>query len=64
MSISHYQYTKQDHIWALDPPKCRYHPGEAHFGRLSSLCEHNLQSHQPYAVQAYQVCGPSAEENC
>jgi hypothetical protein len=45
--------------------KSRYHPGEAHFGRLSSLCQHDFQSHQLYAIQAqHQVCGSSAEENC
>jgi hypothetical protein len=47
----------------LDSPKSRYHPGEAHFGCPSSLCQHDFQSHQPYAVQAHQVCGPPAEEN-
>jgi hypothetical protein len=45
--------------------ECHYHPGEAHFGRPSSLCQHDFQSHQLYAVKAqHQVCQPSAEENC
>jgi hypothetical protein len=45
--------------------KSRYHPGEAHFGCLSSLCQHDFQSHQLYAIQAqHQVCGSSAKENC
>jgi hypothetical protein len=57
--------------WPADPTLSqstegsRYHPGEAHFCRPSSLCQLDFPSHQPYAVQAqHKVCGLPIEENC
>jgi hypothetical protein len=39
-------------------------PGEALTGLPSTLCQYDLQSRQPYAVQAkHQVCGPPTEES-